>query len=111
MCLCGWKFSTLMKHAEAIGPVNLYGWTPVMPNAVFTYSPSSDYDDQPEVRYHFPKTYRRVAAQAVGDWILYYEPRRTEGASSSSGRQSYFAMAKVVPRCHSVRRVSTSSPS
>lgn len=82
-----------------------------MPNAVFTYSPSSDYDDQPEVRYHFPKTYRRVAAQAVGDWILYYEPRRTEGASSSSGRQSYFAMAKVVPRCHSVRRVSTSSPS
>lgn len=67
-----------------------------MPNAVFTYSPSSEYDDQPEVRYHFPKTYLRVAEQAVGDWILYYEPRRTEGASSSSGRQSYVAMARVV---------------
>jgi putative restriction endonuclease len=66
-----------------------------MPNAVFTYSPSSKYDDQPEVRYHFPKTYLRVAEEAIGDWILYYEPRRTEGASSSAGRQSYFAMAKV----------------
>lgn len=66
-----------------------------MPNAVFTYSPTSGYDDQPEVRYHFPKTYLRVAEQAVGDWILYYEPRRTEGASSSSGLQSYFAMARV----------------
>ncbi|MBX3694623.1 MAG: HNH endonuclease [Steroidobacteraceae bacterium] len=51
-----------------------------MSNAVFTYSPSSEYDDQPEVRYHFPKTYLRVAEHAVGDWILYYEPRRTEGA-------------------------------
>lgn len=67
-----------------------------MPNAVFTYSPSSEYDDQPEVRYHFPRTYLRVVEQSVGDWILYYEPRRTEGASSSSGRQSYFAMARVV---------------
>jgi len=66
-----------------------------MSNAVFTYSPSSKYDDQPEVRYHFPKTYLRVAEEAVGDWILYYEPRRTEGASSSTGRQSYIAMARV----------------
>lgn len=67
-----------------------------MPNAVFTYSASSEYDDQPEFRYHFPRTYLRVAEQAVGDWILYYEPRRTEGVSSNSGRQSYFAMARVV---------------
>jgi putative restriction endonuclease len=67
-----------------------------MPNAVFTYSPSSEYDDQPEIRYHFPKTYLRVVEQAVGDWVLYYEPRRTEGVSSSTGRQSYFAMARVV---------------
>jgi putative restriction endonuclease len=66
-----------------------------MTNAVFTYSPSSKYDDQPEARYHFPKTYLRVAEEAIGDWILYYEPRRTEGASSSAGRQSYFAMARV----------------
>jgi hypothetical protein len=66
-----------------------------MPNAIFTYSPNSRYDDQPELRYHFPKTYLRVAEEAVGDWILYCELRRTTGASSSSGRQSYFAMARV----------------
>lgn len=66
-----------------------------MPNAIFTSSPSSTYDDRPEVWYHFPRTYLRVVEQAVGDWILYYEPRRTEGASSSSGLQSYFAMARV----------------
>ena len=66
-----------------------------MPSAVFTCSPSSEYDDQPELRYHFPKTYLRVVQQAVGHWILYYEPRRTEGASSATGRQSYFAMAQV----------------
>ena len=66
-----------------------------MPRAVFTHSPSSAYDDQPELRYHFPKTYLRVAQQAIGDWVLYYEPRRTEGSSSSTGRQSYFAIARV----------------
>lgn len=66
-----------------------------MATAVFTYSPSSGYDDQPEFRYHFPKTYLKVAKQAVGDFILYYEPRRTEGISSSTGRQSYVAMARV----------------
>lgn len=66
-----------------------------MTNAVFTYSPSSEYDDQPEVRYHFPRTYLRAVEQAVGDWIIYYEPRRTEGVSSASGRQAYFAMARV----------------
>lgn len=66
-----------------------------MSNAVFTYSPSSEYDDQPEVRYHFPRTYLRVAQAAVGDWILYYEPRRTEGVTSSAGRQSYIAVARV----------------
>jgi len=37
----------------------------------------------------------RVAQEAIGDWVLYYEPRRTEGASSSTGRQAYFAIARV----------------
>lgn len=66
-----------------------------MANAVFTTSESSAYDDQPEVRYHFPRTYLNQAEQAVGDWILYYEPRRTSGPSSSTGRQAYFAAAFV----------------
>ncbi len=64
--------------------------------AVFTTSESSAYDDQPEYRYHFPKTYLRQVQAAVGDSIVYYEPRRTEGAQSSSGRQAYFAFARVM---------------
>ena len=66
-----------------------------MANAIFTTSESSAYDDQPDVRYHFPKTYLGQAKLAEGDWILYYEPRRTAGPSSDTGRQSYFAMAWV----------------
>jgi putative restriction endonuclease len=38
-----------------------------MANAAFTTSESSAYDDQPEIRYHFPKTYRGQAEQAVRD--------------------------------------------
>lgn len=64
-----------------------------MAKAVFTTSESSAYDDQPEERYHFPRTYLRQAQAAVGDWILYYEPRRTTGQNSATGRQAYFAMA------------------
>ncbi|HEY5972814.1 MAG TPA: HNH endonuclease [Pseudoxanthomonas sp.] len=67
-----------------------------MANAVFTTSESSAYDDRIEEWYHFPKTYLRQAEQAVGDWILYYEPRRTTGPSSATGRQAYFAVAQVM---------------
>jgi putative restriction endonuclease len=66
-----------------------------MANAIFTTSASSIYDDQPEVRYHFPRRYFNTVNAAVGDWVIYYEPRRTEGPTSSSGRQAYFAMARV----------------
>jgi putative restriction endonuclease len=66
-----------------------------MANAIFTTSASSIYDDQPEVRYHFPRRYLKTVNSAVGDWVIYYEPRRTEGPGSSSGRQAYFAMARV----------------
>ena len=37
-----------------------------MTKAVFTFSESSSYDDQPEVRYHFPGTYRAAAQAAIG---------------------------------------------
>jgi putative restriction endonuclease len=66
-----------------------------MANAIFTTSASSIYVDQPEVRYHFPRRYLNTVNAAVGDWVIYYEPRRTEGPSSRSGRQAYFAMARV----------------
>lgn len=63
--------------------------------AIFTLSPGSRYDDLPEQRYHFPRTYLKQVEQATGDWIIYYEPRRNEGIMSSGGRQSYFAVAHL----------------
>ena len=68
-----------------------------MPKAVLTTKVDPSYDDLPEHRYHFPQTYLRAAQAAVGDWILYYEPRRKSAdLSSSGGRQSYFATARIV---------------
>ncbi|MDH3230031.1 MAG: HNH endonuclease [Alphaproteobacteria bacterium] len=67
-----------------------------MVKAVFTTKVEPTYDDLPEARYHFPRTYLRQAEAAVGDWIVYYEPRRTSGdRGSSGGRQAYFATARV----------------
>jgi putative restriction endonuclease len=66
-----------------------------MANAVFTASESSAYDDQIERWYHFPRTYLAQAKQAVGDFIVYYEPRRTTGPNSATGRQAYFAVARL----------------
>jgi putative restriction endonuclease len=63
---------------------------------VFTTKVEPDYDDLPEERYHFPRTYLRQVEAVVGDWIVYYEPRRTSGrANSRGGRQAYFATARV----------------
>src|SRR5262249_14859156 len=67
-----------------------------MAKAVFTTKPTPTYDDLPEHRYHFPRTYLRQVEAVLGDWIVYYEPRRTSGElSSRGGRQSYFAVARV----------------
>lgn len=67
-----------------------------MAKAVFTTKSNPTYDDLPEERYHFPRTYLRQAEAAVGDRIVYYEPRRSSGdASSRGGRQCYFAIAKI----------------
>jgi putative restriction endonuclease len=69
-----------------------------MAKAVFTTkSVASAYDDLPECRYHFPKTYLNQVRNALGDWIVYYEPRRaTAEVSSKGGAQAYFAIARVV---------------
>ncbi|WP_292527933.1 HNH endonuclease [Methylocystis sp.] len=67
-----------------------------MTKAVFTTKSSSAYDDLPEVRYHFPKTYLNQVCKAVGDWVVYYEPRRsTIEPGSRGGAQVYFAMARL----------------
>ncbi|MHC5057735.1 MAG: HNH endonuclease [Planctomycetota bacterium] len=60
-----------------------------MAKAVLIVRPGSVYDDLPEIRYHFPRTYVRAAERSLGDWILYYEPRRDKG------RQAYFATARL----------------
>lgn len=65
--------------------------------AVFQTKISPAYDDVPEHFYHFPRTYLKQVQAAVGDWIVYYEPRRfTQDVRSRGGRQSYFAIAQVV---------------
>lgn len=67
-----------------------------MSKAILTTKVDPTYDDLPEERYHFPCTYLRQVEQAVGDWIIYYEPRRPSGdLSSSGGRQAYFATARL----------------
>lgn len=63
-----------------------------MPKAIFTIKTGSRCDDRREQYYHFPRSYLNQVQAAVGDCIIYYEPRRSEGGS---GRQAYFATAKV----------------
>ena len=63
--------------------------------AVFTTKIGSGYDDIVEEQYHFRATYLAQVKNAVGDLIVYYEPRRKEDAATG-GRQAYFAIARVV---------------
>jgi putative restriction endonuclease len=67
-----------------------------MTKAVFTTKVTPSYKDLPEERYHFPRTYLNYVLQTVGDYIVYYEPRRSSAElSSRGGRQSYFGAARV----------------
>jgi putative restriction endonuclease len=56
---------------------------------VFLHREDSRYDDLPAERYQFPSQYLGRASQFVGDWIIYYEPRR-----GPTGK-GYFAIARV----------------
>jgi putative restriction endonuclease len=67
-----------------------------MTKAVFTTKVTPSYKDPPEERYHFPRTYLNYVQQTIGDYIVYYEPRRPSAElSSRGGRQSYFGVARV----------------
>ncbi|MCC2102918.1 MAG: HNH endonuclease [Hyphomicrobiales bacterium] len=67
-----------------------------MTKAVFTTKVDPTYDDRPDQKYHFPRTYLRQVEAALSDWIVYYEPRRTNGDHlSRGGRQAYFATARI----------------
>lgn len=67
-----------------------------MANAVFTSSESSAYDDQIERWYHFPESYLDRAKEALGELVVFYEPRRNAGSNSRGGRSAYFAVARLV---------------
>lgn len=68
-----------------------------MAKAVLTTKVRPAYDDKPDKQYHFPRTYLRQAEAAIGDQVLYYEPRRSSAdASSRGGRLAYFAAARIV---------------
>jgi len=60
-----------------------------MARGVFLHREDSIYNDLPAERYQFPGQYLSRASQCVGDWILYYEPRR-----GPTGK-GYFAIARV----------------
>ena len=64
-----------------------------MPNAIFTAAETTAYDDQIEHRYHFPSTYLKQAEASIGDFVIFYEPRR--GNTPNSGRSAYFAFARL----------------
>ena len=56
---------------------------------VFIHRSDSIYDDSPAEQYQFPSQYLSRAKACVGDWIIYYEPRKI------SETRGYFAIAKV----------------
>ena len=56
---------------------------------VFIHRSDSVYDDTPAERYQFPRQYLDRARACVGDWIIYYEPRKV------AGTKGYYAVAKV----------------
>lgn len=56
---------------------------------VFIHRSDSIYDDSPAERYQFPSQYLGRVQSCVGDWIIYYEPRK------ATNTRGYFAMAKI----------------
>ncbi len=56
---------------------------------VFIHRSDSIYDDSPAERYQFPSQYLGRVQQCVGDWIVYYEPRKIRDT------RGYFAVARV----------------
>ena len=60
-----------------------------MAYAVFIHRSDSIYDDSVAERYQFPAQYLSRVKACVGDWIVYYEPRKV------AATRGYFALARV----------------
>ncbi|MCR9125784.1 MAG: HNH endonuclease [Rhodobacteraceae bacterium] len=59
-----------------------------MVKLVLLHKADSIYDDEPDVVYDFPRSYLKAIEEAVGDWIVYYEPVK-------AGPRGYFAVARI----------------
>lgn len=59
-----------------------------MVKLVLPHKAGSIYEDEPDVVYDFPRQYLKAVEEAVGDWIVYYEPVK-------AGPRGYFAVAKI----------------
>jgi putative restriction endonuclease len=56
---------------------------------VFIHRSDSIYEDTPAERYQFPSQYLGRVEACVGDWVVYYEPRKV------ADTRGYFAVAKI----------------
>lgn len=56
---------------------------------VFIHRSNSIYEDTLAERYQFPRQYLGRVEACVGDWVIYYEPRKV------ADTRGYFAVAKV----------------
>lgn len=56
---------------------------------IFIHRSDSRYDDSPAERYQFPGQYLGRVQACIGDWIIYYEPRKV------ADTRGYFAMARI----------------
>lgn len=59
-----------------------------MVKLVLLHKADSIYDDEPDVKYDFPRSYLKAVQEAVGDWVIYYEPVK-------AGPRGYFATARI----------------
>ncbi|MGZ9809422.1 HNH endonuclease [Pseudoroseicyclus sp. H15] len=59
-----------------------------MVKLVLLHKADSIYEDEPDVVYDFPRSYLKAVQEAVGDWIVYYEPVK-------AGPRGYFAVARI----------------
>ena len=59
-----------------------------MVKLVLMHKADSIYEDEPDAVYDFPRPYLQAVQEAVGDWVIYYEPVK-------AGPRGYFAVAKI----------------
>ena len=56
---------------------------------VFIHRHDSIYDDSPAERYQFPRQYLSRVQACIGEWVIYYEPRKI------AETRGYFAIARI----------------